>query len=38
MVAMAKRLEEDFDAPRTAAFVREAAEIYLRRGLFKDIC
>lgn len=37
MVAIAERLEQHFDAPRTAAFVRQAAEIYLRRGLVKEI-
>ena len=38
MIAIAQRLEKNFDAPLTAAFVREAAEIYLRRGLLKEIC
>ena len=37
MVAIAERLEKHFGAPRTAAFVRQAAEIYLRRGLVKEI-
>ena len=31
--AWAERLERDFDAPRTAAFVREARTVYERRGL-----
>jgi propanediol dehydratase small subunit len=38
MVAIAERLEKHFDAPRTAAFIKQAAEIYLRRGLVKEIC
>jgi propanediol dehydratase small subunit len=29
----AARLEEDYEAPRTAAFVREAAAAYAERGL-----
>src|SRR5262245_60892195 len=29
----AERLESDWDAPLTAAFVREACEVYARRGL-----
>lgn len=29
----AKRLESEFDAPRTAAFLREAATVYAERGL-----
>ena len=35
MKAIAKRLESDFDAPLTAAFIREAAEVYLKRGIVK---
>jgi propanediol dehydratase small subunit len=31
--SMARRLEEEFDAPTTAAFVRHAAEAYHARGL-----
>jgi propanediol dehydratase small subunit len=31
--AWAERLERDFAAPRTAAFVREALTVYARRGL-----
>jgi propanediol dehydratase small subunit len=38
MVAIAERLEKHFDAPRTAAFIRQAAEIYLRRGCVREIC
>jgi propanediol dehydratase small subunit len=34
--AWATRLESDFAAPRTAEFVREAAEVYARRGLLAD--
>jgi len=36
MKAIAERLESDFDAPLTAAFVREAAEVYLKRGIVKE--
>ncbi len=35
LLALAERLEQDFDAPLTAALVREAAEVYLARGLVK---
>lgn len=35
MKAIAERLESDFDAPLTAAFIREAAEVYLKRGIVK---
>ena len=31
--AWAERLEREFAAPRTAAFVREALAVYARRGL-----
>jgi propanediol dehydratase small subunit len=31
--AWAGRLEREFEAPRTAAFVREAAAVYAQRGL-----
>jgi propanediol dehydratase small subunit len=31
----ADRLEKEFDAPLTAAFVREAAEVYRERGILK---
>ncbi|MBN1246027.1 MAG: propanediol utilization protein [Anaerolineae bacterium] len=33
LVALADRLEDDLDAPLTAALVREAAEVYRARGL-----
>jgi propanediol dehydratase small subunit len=33
LVALAERLAHELDAPRTAAFVQEAAEVYLARGL-----
>lgn len=36
LLALADRLERDFDAPLTAALVREAAEVYLTRGLVKE--
>ena len=36
LVALAERLEREFDAPLTAALVREAAEAYRARGLVKD--
>jgi len=35
LLALAERLEQDFDAPLTAALVREAAEVYLARDLVK---
>lgn len=35
MKAIAERLESDFDAPLTAAFIREAAEVYLKRGIVR---
>ena len=31
--AWAERLESEWDAPLTAAFVREAADVYAKRGL-----
>jgi propanediol dehydratase small subunit len=31
--AWAERLERELDAPRTAAFVREALAVYRQRGL-----
>jgi propanediol dehydratase small subunit len=31
--AWAARLESEWDAPLTAAFVREAKDVYARRGL-----
>ena len=36
LLALAERLERDFAAPLTAALVREAAEVYLARGLVQD--
>jgi propanediol dehydratase small subunit len=33
MIALADRLAQDFQARQTAAFVREAAEVYRERGL-----
>ncbi|MBN2391904.1 MAG: glycerol dehydrogenase [Anaerolineae bacterium] len=36
LIALAERLEREFDAPLTAALVREAAEVYLARGLVKE--
>lgn len=35
LIALAERLENDLGAPLTSALVREAAEIYLERGLVK---
>ena len=35
MKAIAERLESDFNAPLTAAFIPEAAEVYLKRGIVK---
>jgi propanediol dehydratase small subunit len=35
LIALAERLAHDLNAPRTSAFVREAAEVYLARGLVK---
>jgi len=34
--ALAERLEQVHSAPLTAALVREAAEVYLRRGLISE--
>jgi len=36
LLALAERLERDFTAPLTAAIVREAADVYLARGLVKE--
>lgn len=33
LIALAERLETELEAPRTAALVREAAEVYRARGL-----
>jgi propanediol dehydratase small subunit len=35
LIELADRLENDLDAPLNAAFVREAAEVYLKRGIVK---
>ncbi len=35
MKTIAERLESDFNAPLTATFIREAAEVYLKRGIVK---
>jgi propanediol dehydratase small subunit len=35
LTAMAARLEGEYDAPITAAFVREAAEVYRNRNLLR---
>ena len=36
MIKIADRLEKHFDAPLTAEFIREAAEIYRRRALVRE--
>lgn len=36
LIALAKRLENDLNAPLTAAFVREAAEVYQERGILRN--
>jgi len=36
LIALANRLENDLDAPLTAAFVREAAEVYQERGILRN--
>jgi propanediol dehydratase small subunit len=33
----AERLEHEFDAPRTAAFVREAKAVYVERGFLRRL-
>jgi len=35
MKTIARRLESDLNAPLTASFIREAAEVYLKRGVVK---
>lgn len=35
LLAIAERLEREFAAPETAAFVREAAGVYEERGFFR---
>jgi propanediol dehydratase small subunit len=37
LITLADRLENDLDAPLTAAFVREAAEIYQEHGILRDL-
>ena len=36
LIALADRLENDLDTPLTAAFVREAAEVYRERGILRN--
>jgi propanediol dehydratase small subunit len=36
LITLADRLENDLDAPLTAAFVREAAEVYQERGILSN--
>jgi propanediol dehydratase small subunit len=36
LIALADRLENNLDAPLTATFVREAAEVYLERDILKN--
>ena len=36
LLALAARLQDHYHAPYTAAFVREAAEVYQQRGLVKQ--
>ena len=36
LMAWADRLESDYEAPLTAALVREAADVYLARGMLKS--
>ena len=36
LITLAARLENDLDAPLTAAFVREAAEVYRERGILRN--
>jgi len=36
LIALSTRLEQTLDAPLTAALVREAAEVYLARGLVPE--
>jgi propanediol dehydratase small subunit len=35
MKTIAERLESDLNAPLTASFIREAAEVYLKRGIVR---
>ena len=36
LITLADHLENDLDAPLTAAFVREAAEVYQERGILRN--
>ncbi len=36
LMALAERLEREFDAPLVAALVREAAKVYLQRGIVRS--
>ena len=36
LITLADRLENHLDAPLTAAFVREAAEVYQERGILRN--
>ena len=36
LIMLADRLDNDFNAPLTAKLVREAADVYLERGIIKD--
>ncbi|TEU17959.1 MAG: glycerol dehydrogenase [Anaerolineales bacterium] len=36
LITLANRLENDLDAPLTAAFVREAAKVYQERGIIRN--
>jgi propanediol dehydratase small subunit len=36
LITLADRLENDLDAPLTAAFVREAAGVYRERGILRN--
>jgi propanediol dehydratase small subunit len=36
LITLADRLENDLHAPLTAAFVREAAEVYQERGILRN--
>jgi propanediol dehydratase small subunit len=37
LITLATRLENNFDAPLAAAFVREAAEVYRERGILRNL-
>jgi propanediol dehydratase small subunit len=37
LTQMADRLQQEFDAPITAGFVREAAEVYRNRNLLRRV-